>query len=42
MGFKLNLNYILRQDVNEKLIVGQEYSFEKMVWQLSLMTFKSG
>lgn len=29
MGFKLNINNILRQDISEKLEVGKEYSFEK-------------
>ena len=29
MGFKLNINNILRQDIAEKLEVGREYQFEK-------------
>ena len=29
MGFKLNVNNILRQDVEEKLEVSKEYKFEK-------------
>lgn len=29
MGFKLNINNILRQDIKESLEVGKEYEFEK-------------
>jgi hypothetical protein len=29
MGFKLNINNILRQDMEEQLEVGKEYPFEK-------------
>ena len=31
MGFKLNINNILRQDISEPLEVGKEYPFEKAV-----------
>lgn len=29
MGFKINANVILRQDINEQLEVGKEYTFKK-------------
>ena len=29
MGFKLNVNNILRQDIDHELVVGKEYSFKK-------------
>jgi hypothetical protein len=29
MGFKLNLNFIIRQDIDKELKVGKEYKFSK-------------
>lgn len=29
MGFKINVNNIIRQDFEEELVVGKEYAFEK-------------
>jgi hypothetical protein len=29
MGFKVNVNFILRQDIPEPVVVGKEYPFEK-------------